>query len=143
MSKAQDDPPPKRKGGRPRVEIDLDQVKELAAIGCTDDEIAVFFKVSKQTIMTRKAEEAFLNALNEGRNNRKMSLRRAQTKAALAGSIPMLIWLGKNDLGQVDRQEHTIGTISDELIKKDLDRLRAENARHALLAREREEEQGK
>lgn len=27
--------------------------------------------------------------------------------AAKRGSVPMLIWLGKNELGQADRHEHT------------------------------------
>ena len=34
---------------------------------------------------------------------RTASLRRKQTKRALAGSDTMLIWLGKQDLGQADK----------------------------------------
>ena len=38
----------------------------------------------------------------------KMSLRRKQFEVANAGSIPMLIWLGKQQLGQADKSETSL-----------------------------------
>jgi hypothetical protein len=40
--------------------------------------------------------------LLKGRESLKQSLRRAQIKLALSGNAVMLIWLGKNLLGQSD-----------------------------------------
>ena len=43
--------------------------------------------------------------LTKGRANLKKRLRKAQLDAALSGNSTMLIWLGKQMLGQVDKQE--------------------------------------
>jgi hypothetical protein len=42
------------------------------------------------------------------RGDRISSLRRKQLQVAMSGSVPMLIWLGKQLLGQTDRQETRI-----------------------------------
>ena len=65
--------------GRPRKEIDSDQVVRLASIGCTQDEIAHFFQVDQSQISRRFASEMAL-----GGALCKTSLRRMQWKAAAA-----------------------------------------------------------
>jgi hypothetical protein len=45
----------------------------------------------------------------------KSSLRRWQFKKAQDGSVPMLIWLGKQYLGQRDRTEYTENVTSEKL----------------------------
>ena len=47
----------------------------------------------------------------------KISLRRTQFKMAV-NSVAMAIWLGKQYLGQVDRQEMTVNGESDETVEK-------------------------
>jgi hypothetical protein len=52
-----------------------------------------------------------------------MSLRRQQVKLAMADSVPMCIWLGKQLLGQSDKQElkqlgSTTLTITEQIITK-------------------------
>src|ERR1700677_4724909 len=70
-----------RKGaGRKAVPIDLLDLEKLCAIQCSDEEIAGFFKVSVRTIQNR----------------------RAQMRLVEAGNVPMIIFLGKNRLGQKD-----------------------------------------
>lgn len=95
----------KTRAGRPRLEFDLKQVEQLAAIQCTDGEIAAVLNCSRDTILRRKAENSdFAAAIEKGRESGKASLRRMQWRAANAGNTGMLVWLGKQYLGQTDKQ---------------------------------------
>lgn len=82
------------RGLRKRVVVPRD-VYELAVIGCTDREIAQWFDVDEDTL-----RYTFASIIAKGREDLKHSLRRAQIKLALSGNAVMLIWLGKNILGQ-------------------------------------------
>ncbi len=85
---------------RPQKEINAEQVQKLAAIGCTDKEIADIVGCSHDTLTRRFKED-----LAFGRANGRTSLRRKQWEVALSGNVTMLIWLGKQQLGQSDKQE--------------------------------------
>ena len=74
-----------------------DDVYKLAAMGCTNREIAVWFDVAEDTLKYN-----FAPILAKGREQMKQRLRMAQIKLALGGNATMLIWLGKNILGQSD-----------------------------------------
>ncbi len=94
------------KRGRPKIEFDLKQVEKLAMLQCTYDELAAFFDCSKDTIINRmKDDESFSTAYKNGLEKGKMSLRRMQWRAAESGNVTMLIWLGKQHLDQVDKQD--------------------------------------
>ncbi len=96
----------KKATGRPRAKIDLAQIKTLAQIQCTDYEIALVIGVSERTIERRKkADEKFLLAYETGRAEGRTSLRKWQFEQAKAQNITMLIWLGKQYLGQTDKQD--------------------------------------
>jgi aminopeptidase C len=77
--------------------VNPDDVYKLAAIGSTDKEISRWFGVDEQTLRYN-----FKGILEKGREDLKQSLRMAQLKLALSGNAVMLIWLGKNILGQSD-----------------------------------------
>ncbi|EWY36402.1 hypothetical protein N825_27030 [Skermanella stibiiresistens SB22] len=89
--------------GRPPLEIDWGLAEKLAQIACTDEEIAAIVGVSLETFKRRKRDPEFAEMLAGARAKGKGSLRRMQWQAASAGSIPMMIFLGKNLLGQRDR----------------------------------------
>jgi len=81
--------------------IDSEEVLKLAAMGLTVHEIASFVGVCGRTIERRCAK-----ALKSGRAQACGSLRRKQfEKAVKEGNVTMLIWLGKQMLGQKDRVE--------------------------------------
>jgi hypothetical protein len=82
---------------RPPKSIDSTQVAKLAALGATHEEIAHFFGVDRSTI-----ERRFCTEIESGRAQQKIKLRRLQWRAAEKGNVVMLIWLGKNILGQSD-----------------------------------------
>jgi hypothetical protein len=86
--------------GRPKKNIDPAQVSALAQIQCTYDEMASVLKCDRKTLMRN-----FGTVIKEGWEQGKMSVRREQFKAAMGGNITMLIWLGKQHLGQSDKAE--------------------------------------
>jgi hypothetical protein len=92
-----------KKRGRPPIQINMEMVETLASIQCTDEEIAAALRVSVDTIARRKQNPEFAEALAAGKALGRMSLRRLQWQAAKGGSVPMMIWLGKQMLGQRDR----------------------------------------
>lgn len=100
----------KKKAGRPRKEIDFDNLENLCKIQCTLAEVAGFFGLSEDTVKRRVREhynltfeEAFRIYSAPGR----ISLRRWQFRMA-ENNPTMAIWLGKNYLGQSDKVEQTI-----------------------------------
>ena len=84
---------------RPLKPIDKKLVRTLAGMHCTVDEIAVACGCSKDTL-----ERRFMAEIQAGRNEGKASLRRLQWLQAQKGNTAMLIWLGKQVLGQTDRR---------------------------------------
>ena len=96
-------PEGKAKTGRPQAVVDAKLVENLASIGCTPAEIAAACNCSRDTLDRRFAE-----VMAKGRENGKTRLRKKQLEIALAGNVVMLIWLGKQILGQSDQiSQHT------------------------------------
>jgi hypothetical protein len=93
--------------GRKPIPLDLEEVEKLAAMHCTDDEIAAFFGIHRVTFAKRKKGEV-LEAIERGRGRGRASLRRQQWALAQKGNATMLIWLGKQLLGQKDKSEHEV-----------------------------------
>src|SRR5574340_382564 len=93
-------------GGRPRLSFDLRQVEELGKIQSTQAELAAVLGCGLSTVKQRLACDAqFSAAYERGLEAGKSSLRRLQWKTALGGNVTMQIWLGKQYLGQRDRQQ--------------------------------------
>jgi hypothetical protein len=81
---------------RPPRRIDPEQVRKIAQLGCTQEEIGDILGCSPKTLRRR-----FRAELTRGRAEGRISLRRAQYKRALKDrSDRMLIWLGRVELGQ-------------------------------------------
>ena len=95
------------KGGRPPVNIDKRLFETLCGLQCTRDEIAYALNCHKDTLVKwckREYGKTFEQVFNEKRAAGKVSLRRSQWKLA-EKSPAMAIFLGKNYLGQSDRQD--------------------------------------
>lgn len=89
------------RGKTKRIVFDNDVFK-LAAMGCTDREIALWFDMSESTLRYN-----FSSIMEKARIDLKQSLRQAQLKLALSGNATMLIWLGKNILQQQENPNST------------------------------------
>ncbi len=83
---------------RPKLNIKASEVEELVSIGCSCKEIAAFYKCAPTSI-----SRGFAVSVAKGKADCKITLRRAQMKAAKGGNVTMLIWLGKQMLGQKDQ----------------------------------------
>jgi hypothetical protein len=81
--------------GRNKVVIPEEQVAQLAQYHCTNKEMADFFDVPLQTFM-----DNFRDIITKNRIITKQRLRKKQLEVALSGDKTMLIWLGKQMLGQ-------------------------------------------
>ena len=94
------------RGGRPRKEIDQNTFEGLCEIQCTLEEIAGVLRVSEDTVerwCQRTYELRFTDTYKKFSAHGKTSLRRHQFEVAAKGNATMLIWLGKQYLGQSDR----------------------------------------
>jgi hypothetical protein len=109
--------------GRPRIEIDLEQFKGLCSIQCTLVEIADWFKCSEDTIENwckRELGMLFSEAYKKYSVGGKISIRRSQFKMA-EHNATMAIWLGKQYLGQTDKQETIIAVNRDDETIRNMD----------------------
>ena len=85
-----------------RKVVPPDEVYKLAALGCTIEEISEWFQINRETLKYN-----FSDYITKGRADLKHRLRRAQIQTALDGNATLLIWLGKNILGQSDNPTNT------------------------------------
>lgn len=74
-----------------------DEVYKLASLGCSMEEMSDYFMVNRETLKYN-----FLPYIEKGRAQMKCRLRQKQIQVAMSGNAAMLIWLGKNLLGQSD-----------------------------------------
>lgn len=98
----------KNKGGRPKIKINWDQFEKLCGMQCTLDEIADWFRCSDDTIenaVKKHFKKGFSDIFNQKRVAGRVSLRRKQMQVAMEGNVTMLIWLGKQYLGQKDEMK--------------------------------------
>jgi hypothetical protein len=80
--------------------IPAEKVKMLASFGCSYIEIGKYFGCSEGVIRKR-----FKVEYEQGKEEMKLSLRQLQWKHAGQGNTALLIFLGKNFLGQTDKSQ--------------------------------------
>jgi len=101
-------PKEKNKGGRPLHQLDYETLDNLCEIMCTAEEISNILNIDRDTLsaaLKRDGNGSFSAYYKKKSSNGKMSLRRVQYQSALDGNTTMLVWLGKQHLDQVDKQE--------------------------------------
>ena len=93
--------------GRPKIQLDISKAEIFGQFRATYDTIADYFGCSYDTVRRTMQDETseFCKAYKKGYANTKMRLSEIQVKKALEGNITMLIWLGKQHLGQSDKTE--------------------------------------
>lgn len=90
------------KRGRPKKQIDYEKAKQMSYAQCSLDEIASALEVSTRTLQKDKEfMKLYRRAIDEG----KAYIRQLQMKKAREGDRQMLIWLGKQYLGQAEKQD--------------------------------------
>lgn len=100
-------PQPKKKMGRPQIQIDKKEFEKLCALQCTQLEMCSWFDVDENTINAwckREYGKTFSEVFAAKRGKGKVALRRIQYQ--LAEKNPsMAIFLGKQYLGQSDNPQ--------------------------------------
>ncbi len=93
----------KRGRGQPRVDFNLEDLRKLSQVGCTNATMASILGTSKATLQRRIADTPDVaKAIEDGRASMERNLRTAQLRSAIGGNATMMIWLGKQLLGQRD-----------------------------------------
>ena len=99
-------------------DIDAAQVHRLAAIGTPVKDAAYVLQTTEEIL-----HDHFRHELDSGSAEKRVRLRQKQLELAFSGNVTMLIWLGKQYLGQTDKQivtqefdtfEVIIGTHQDD-----------------------------
>lgn len=84
--------------GRDKKIVPPDEVQKLAALGCTNRDIANFFGIAEDNIVRH-----FADYITKGREELKISLRRAMlNNACKNNNAAVQIFLAKNILGMSD-----------------------------------------
>lgn len=102
---------------RPKKEVDKKQFESLCGLHCTKQEICDFFDLTDKTLekwCKRTYKKGFSEIYKQKKSLGNLSLRRKQMEVANNGNVAMLIFLGKNYLGQTDKVEQTVSLVSDE-----------------------------
>jgi hypothetical protein len=104
----------KKTAGRPKASIDWKKVDKALEQGANGVQVAAMLGVHFNTLSLRCKEDNkcdFCDYLAQKRESGNQQLLGMQFEAAKEGSVPMLIWLGKQRLGQVDKKgvDHTTG----------------------------------
>lgn len=114
-----------RPGSRAGLDADMEdtlaRLESYARAQLTLERAAAFFRVSRQTLWRfmasyPEAAEAWDRGLALGQGD----LQAKQMQVALSGNVVMLVWLGKQYLGQRDKHDIQATVISHE---DELDRL--------------------
>ena len=105
-------PEAKRKGGRPKKEIDEVQLRKLLESMLPVDDIADILGCNPDTIYSR-----FPEMIRECRGDRKMKLLTSMWRNALDKDVPsMQVWMSKQYLGHKDSQPESAQQVNFNVI---------------------------
>ena len=110
---------------RPKKLLDQADFEKLCGLQCTKEEIQAWFDVSDKTLdrwvkETYGDESSFSEVFGQKRRIGKISLRRTQWQMAEKNPT-MALWLGKQYLGQTDKNEIKQETSPVKLIIEGMD----------------------
>jgi hypothetical protein len=111
-------------GGKP-LDFDLNLVRNLSRIQCTDEEIAAVLHVSERTIQRHKKRPEFREAMEAGKAEGRVSTRRQLFKLAEGGNVAATICLAKNLLGYRNAVEFRAPDPAPDDVRRAMDDLRA------------------
>jgi len=113
---------------RPVKPIDWKLVDSLLMSGCTGVEIASHFDMHPITFYQRVEQQygtSFTNYSSEKKQKGESLLRHKQFEIAMKGDKTMLVWLGKNRLGQRETEEKTFLAPNDAYLTTIIEELKS------------------
>lgn len=109
--------------GRPKIQIDISRVEQLAAQGLTQAEICLCLGISENTLLRRKQElEVLADAIKSGKAKAASEISNTLYQMARGKDLGAIIWWEKTRRGLTDKvqQEHT-GGLTIKVIYADSD----------------------
>jgi len=107
---------------RPKAKIDWEQAGKLIAAGCDGVQVAAYFGIMPDTLYFRcetDNKQGFSDFLREKRAKGDALLYATQYELALKDKNPtMLVWLGKQRLGQREKQDTDITSNGNTIFVK-------------------------
>lgn len=100
------------------TQTDWEHIEKLCSLMCTAEEIAGFLDVSVDTLSRRIKEtygQTFAEYFEQKKIGAQIALRRAQWQLAMNGNPTMLIWLGKQFLGQSNKTDLQVNSPSSSV----------------------------
>jgi transcriptional regulator with XRE-family HTH domain len=97
---------------RPRIELDILRIEELAAQGLSQAEICLVIGISEDTLSRRKADSAAIaDAIKSGRAKAASEISDTLYRMAKGGDLGAIVWYEKTRRGLTDKvqQEHSGG----------------------------------
>ena len=97
---------------RPRIELDISRVEELAAQGLSQAEICLVLGISEDTLSRRKQDSAAIaDAIKSGKAKAASEISNTLYNMARGGDLGAIVWYEKPRRGLSDKvqQEHSGG----------------------------------
>lgn len=120
---------------RPKIEIDIDKVEELAGRGLSQAEICLCLGISESTLYDRKRESAvFTDAIKRGKASATREISNVLYDMALAKDLGALIWWEKTRRGLSDKTTTIVAQEVDYILDRLRDNLSPDEYARALAA---------
>lgn len=117
--------PPSPSKVRKAYTIDLEEVYRLARNMLGQSDIAIKMGFSPQAFATYiEQRPEILEEIERGQSDTRNDLRRVQLDLAMSGHPSMLMWLGKQYLGQADKHEQKVNTEINITVQRAMEELR-------------------
>jgi transcriptional regulator with XRE-family HTH domain len=121
--------------GRPKIEIDISRVEQLAAQGLTQAEICLCLGISENTLLRRKQELAVLaDAIKSGKAKAASEISNALYQMAKAKDLGAIVWWEKTRRGLSDKTTTVIAQEVDYILDRLHDKLSPDEYARALAA---------
>jgi len=106
---------------RPKIEIDISRVEELAAQGLTQAEICLCLGIGETTLYERKRESAvFEEAIKRGKAKAASEVANTLYLMAKGGDLGAIVWYEKTRRGLSDKVQQNINVDVSKLSDDEL-----------------------
>ncbi len=120
---------------RPKIELDISRVEELAAQGLSQAEICLCIGISESTLYRRKTDmEVLTEAIKRGKAKAASEIANTLYRLARGGDLGAIVWYEKTRRGLSDKTTTVVAQEVDYILDRLRDSLSADEYTRALVA---------